>query len=193
MGRGTRLLPWLRRHVFALYYAVVAVVAVLSYLQPAPVGLSSGGVSPAVLGELRGVSSYVYEPDGQRQYQSESALVKYLSDGDTLTLEPLTMRYYSDGKQTMLLQSEFGKMLDKGQRVELSGVVELEQLTQEDGLRKTVHTRDVEMNIDQEIAVTQEVVTIRRGGETTSGRGMIADLKRGGIRLLNEVKVSREL
>lgn len=185
----------LRRNVFLLYCAAVAVAATAAYLPSA--GLSPAS-SPAVApppeidGELSDVVSNVYAPDGARRYRTESATVRHQHDDGTLTLAPVSMVYYVDGARTMLLRSESGKVLNRGALVELNGAVQLDRPA--DGVRppETVNARNVEVETGKWIATTDERVVVRRAGQRMTGRGMVADLKRGEIRLLDDVRVRHE-
>ena len=197
MGPGAQVLLRLRRRLFLLYCLAMLALVFFSYVLPASMSLPYAGTmvaqAPAVDGELSQVVSSAYGVDGHRRYHSESARVRHFRDDGVLTLEPLTMRYYADGRQTMLLNSEFGKVSDKGRVVDLEGAVELDRPTTKDRARETITTRNVKIETEQWIAVTEEKVTLKGEGRVTSGRGMIADLKRGDIKLLNEVRVHRQL
>lgn len=178
----------MNRFVFPLYCAAVVLLALASYLLPATSPPLPAGVFPAVTGELSKVVSSVYAPDGFRRYRSESARVRHLRENRTLVLDPLEMQYYADGVQTMSLRSESGSVLQKGRLVRLDGAVELIRPAGAGDVAETVNTRDVEIKTEEWIAVTQERVVVRRSGQRMTGRGMVADLKRGEISLLGDVK-----
>ncbi len=171
---------------------VVALLALSPYLLPAPSVLQVAAARPAVDGELSDVVSSVYAPDGRRRYRTESARVRHSHDSDVLTLEPLVMQYYSGAAQMMSLKSESGRVLEGGELVELDGAVELNRAAAGGHPRETVNTRNVKVRPEQWTAVTQEKVTLRRTGRTMTGRGMVADLRKGEISLLNEVRVRHE-
>ena len=182
----------MNRSVFPLYCVVVALLAVIPYLLPAASPPLPAGAPPAVDGELSEVVSSVYAPDGLRRYHSESARVRHWRESRMLALDPLEMRYYSDGVQTMSLRSESGRVLEKGRLVKLDGAVELIRPAGVEGATEKVDTRDVEVKTEEWIAVTQERVVIERGGQRMEGRGMVADLERGEVSLLSDVRGRHE-
>lgn len=183
----------MNRFVFPLYCVAVALLALTAYLMPATSLSFSAGAPPAVDGELSEVVSSVYAPDGLRRYRTESARVRHWRESRVLELDPLEMQYYSDGVQTMSLRSESGSVSEKGRLVKLDGAVELIRPAGVGGAVETVNTRDVEVKTEEWIAVTQEQVVIERGGQRMKGRGMVADLKRGEISLLGDVRGRHDL
>ncbi len=189
MERGSRVLFDLSRYVFPLYCAGVAVLAAVPYLLPAAVAPPAAAAPPAVDSALSGVVSSVYAPDGRRRYRVESARVRRRRDG-VLMLEPVAMQYYSHGARTLSLESESGRILEKGKRVELDGAVELDRPAAAGRAREIVSTRDVEVKTEEWIAVTAEEVVLRRERQVMRGRGMVADLRRGEISLLGDVEVN---
>ena len=167
---------------------MVMAFALIPYLLPASLSPPAVNKWPVVDGELTDVVSHFYALDGFRHYRTASAHVRHIYKDDVLVLEPLTMQYYADGVQTMLLKSESGTVLEKGTVVKLNGEVELHRPTDSSGVNEVVLTRNLEIETERWIAITEDEVIIKREGQITSGHGMIADLKRGEVNLLKDVK-----
>lgn len=84
------------------------------------------------------------------------------------------------------LRAEQGRLSDDGVRLDAEGNVVLRRSGEEAGMN--LHTEQLSVNTETEVAETSAPVTIRRGSSSISGRGMWASLADDRVQLKSEVK-----
>ena len=183
----------LKRHIFLLYCLATGALSIFPYLLLAPpvVALNEDRFDAGDV--MLQATLNAYGPDGRRRYRTESAKLSHLHEDGLLVFEQFRMRYYSRDMQIVSLRSEHGTASDATELIELDGAVLMERFEKDGRMQERVTTRDVDIHTDRWIAVTAEEAVLERNGLTTTGRGMIADLRQGTINLLGEVGTSHEM
>lgn len=84
------------------------------------------------------------------------------------------------------LRAEQGRLSDDGVRLDAEGNVILSRTGENDGMN--LHTEQLSVNTETEVAETSASVTITQGSSSISGRGMWASLADDRVQLKSEVK-----
>lgn len=194
MGQGHPVLFSLKRYVFSLYCWTAAAIALALHLSLSyPVGVTDAG-SLRVVNEMLDVSSDLYAFNGPRRYHAESARISHSPEDGTVSFQQLTMQYYSAaGALVLSLSSDSATGSHEGRVLRLAGEVELLRFGDDGLVQESFTAPTLEIKTDLQVAQTQDEVLVRRGGGVTRGRGMIVDLEKGTVELLEGARSSHAM
>ena len=125
-------------------------------------------------------------------YSAQGSLTEILKASDVRHFptqkrtEIVAPRYYSQNgnNRTWSVTSEHGHFLDQPELLVLEGNVVLVDDLNEGHL----YTEAMRINLNRKIASSKLPVTITQGGNTTTARGMVADLTQEQLRLMSNVE-----
>ncbi|BBM02290.1 hypothetical protein GL2_23640 [Microbulbifer sp. GL-2] len=96
------------------------------------------------------------------------------------------MLFYQDDQQKWRTESRQGAAYNRGERIVLSGDVEIDELPSPGGIK--LQTPSITILPDKEFAETDRVVTISSGPNQTKGKGMRVYLDKDRVEILSDVK-----
>ncbi|MFA0811366.1 LPS export ABC transporter periplasmic protein LptC [Microbulbifer epialgicus] len=137
---------------------------------------------------IRGAKTRHFNEDGNLAYRVDAEQITYyqfkLRDRAELT-EP-RMLFYQDDQPKWRTESRQGVAYNRGERLVLSGDVEIDELPTPGGIK--LQTSSITILPDKEFAETDKVVTISSGPNRTIGKGMRVYLNEDRVEILSDVK-----
>lgn len=136
---------------------------------------------------IRDAKTRNYNTEGVLAYRVNAERITYykFAPRDRADLIEPRILFYKQQKPKWLTQSKSGIAFNDGERVLLSGDVDILEQPQP-GI--TLHTQSITVIPQEEFAETDDYVTVINGLSRTTGKGLRADLKQDKIKLLSEVK-----
>lgn len=181
------------RQAFALYIlglsALLLWLSFFSVSRPLPPLLADSSLSSY----FKHVQLAAYTADGRMDYYADFDQISRHGDSEVTYLRGIKIRYLEPKARTDLTADK-GRLYEERNEIYLPAAVEIfsEEYGHESSAHSRVQTRDVLIDIARRSAATTAPVSIHQDRQRLSGMGMHADLATGKIKILNDVKVSRE-
>ncbi len=123
-------------------------------------------------------------PDGKWRLRIETDTARESSPGSReIDLEGVRALYHPGSPDAWRLQARRGHLPAAGQRLLLSGNVQLHPLSSSDRAAPTIATSSLSVDLSRERATTSAPVTIQFGQHALEAKGLSADMKAGTLRL----------
>ena len=133
---------------------------------------------------------------GIRQYHMEATKVIHYTRQAAATLAQPTITFFQKPKSAdsrilditdWVAKADEGLIIDNGERLELSGNVEIiKPVDAKDAIE--FYTQSLTIKPGQEIAETENPVTIKQDRHITQATGLVIDIAAGKVKLLSQVR-----
>lgn len=137
---------------------------------------------------IRDAKTRHFNEDGNLAYRVDAEQITYyqFKRRDRAELTEPRMLFYQDDQQKWRTESRQGAAYNRGERIVLSGDVEIDELPSPGGIK--LQTPSITILPDKEFAETDRVVTISSGPNQTKGKGMRVYLDKDRVEILSDVK-----
>lgn len=150
--------------------------------EDAPVAAGQAETAPAY--SLREAVLEETGPDGNWRLRIETDTARESSPGSReIDLQNVRALYHPGSPDAWRLQAKRGHLPANGQRLLLSGNVQLHPLSSSARATPTIATSSLSVDLGRERASTAAPVTIQFGRHALEAKGLSADMKAGKLRL----------
>jgi lipopolysaccharide export system protein LptC len=134
---------------------------------------------------LDNFTATVMSAAGTPHYRLVAQRLDHYPDDGSIEIQALTLYLYRDNLPEWTVVAEQGRVLDKGEQIELLGEVTLHRPPGARQAEIAVLTRDLTVYPGREYAETAAAVTITSGESRMQATGMQLDLNMGLLKLLS--------
>ncbi|WP_444886966.1 LPS export ABC transporter periplasmic protein LptC [Microbulbifer sp. JMSA008] len=137
---------------------------------------------------IRNAKTRHFNEEGNLAYRVDADQITYyqFKRRDRADLTEPRMVFYQDDQPKWRTESREGVAHNRGERIVLSGDVEIDELPTPGGIK--LETSSITILPAKEFAETDKVVTISSGPNRTTGKGMRAYLNEDRMEILSDVK-----
>lgn len=178
-----------------IYWLVVVILSVLLVQFSVGKTIATDASPPEIYskdGELSDVKLSFFSPQGRQLYYLESGTLSYFTEQKHTRVRPLQIVYTTPEGVTVTLNSDAGQTLEEGLVIELQGNVFVRKSESPDAPMQTAQTSYLTIDTRNQIATTDKPATLKLGDQTLNGTGMEIDLNSGKMRLLEDVRMSKD-
>lgn len=142
---------------------------------------------------LQDFTATTLDKSGEPQHRLVADYLEHYPDDDTIVITQLNLEMYRKDLPPWTAQSKQGVVYEEGNRVELSGEVELYRPATGRDEALTLKTKYLTVYPRREYAETDAAVTITGDHSETHATGMRLDMQRGLLELLAETRGTYEI
>lgn len=137
---------------------------------------------------VRGATIIGSGESGEPLYRLTARLIEQNPADDSASLTEVRVRYDAGGDPPWQLTARGGWIAADGRTIRLNGNVVLTDQPADGAVPTVLRTESLEMQIDGDIARTDDEVRIERGRNSLTGRGMTAFLRDDRVQLQSDVR-----
>jgi lipopolysaccharide export system protein LptC len=141
---------------------------------------------------VEGFEATRMNPDGTRRYLLRGKRLVHYPDDNSTQLEAPQLIYFDYERSPVTVKSNVAQVAEGGDNVYFSGNVQVLRAAYEQTAELGVLTNYLHVMPDQQLAKTDQPVTLIEGNSTASAVGLEFDNKTRQLRLLSEVKARYE-
>jgi len=137
---------------------------------------------------LQNFSATSMDKDGMAQHRLVADYLEHYPDDDTLVIRQLKLDLFRENLPPWTARANQGVVYERGERIQLSGEVELHRPATDRGEALTLQTEELTVYPQQEYAETDAAVTITSDRSDTRAIGMRLDTGKGLLELLSNTR-----
>lgn len=175
---------------------LLALAAIMTWWIESMVSTSA----PTVKKSIRHDPDYIMEnlvstsldQSGNLDYTMSAVKLAHYPDDDSTVIDKPFIKVYKDAQEVWHVESAKGIASSEGKEVYLEGRVDIQRLPTELEEAATINTSNVLVKTEENLALTDDRITIKDKNGTTTAMGMRLNFKDKKLELLSEVKGSYE-